>query len=101
MSLSKPLPSRLSRGAHLSHAESKAVALEIGSAIENAPRDEEGRIKLNPLIEKVEALLRVPCALNNFVTMKSSVFERIAVFYNKKIEQIYKAKGGRYNGGTW
>jgi len=101
MSLSKPVSSRFSRGAHLSHADSKAVALEIGSAIENATRDEEGRIKLNPLIEKVENLLGAPCTLYSFVEQKRLMFSKMAEYYGKNVEQVYKAKGGRYNSGTW
>jgi len=102
MSLLKPLPSsRLSRGAHLSHTESKSVALEIGTAIENAPRDEEGRIKLNPLIEKVEMSLGAPCTLYSFVEQKKLMFSKLAEYYGKNNEQVYKAKGGRYHSGTW
>ena len=98
MSLSKQLPSKLSRGSHLSFTESKAVALEIGSLIENAERDVQNRIKLNPIMEQVEKLLGAPCKINHFVEYSDLLITKLSSYMRLKQHQIYTTKG---NQGTW
>jgi hypothetical protein len=102
MSLSKQLPSKLSRGSHLSFTDSKVVALEIGSLIDNAERDIEDRIKLNPILDQVEKLLGAPCKINNFVELSTCLMDKLAKYLQRDISQIYMSKRGRGNiAGTW
>jgi hypothetical protein len=100
MSLSKQLPSKLSRGSHLSFSDSKAVARELGSLIENAERDVQNRIKLNPIMEQVEKLLGAPCKINHFFELSRHILEKLSKYLNK--DEIYITRRGRGDvAGTW
>jgi hypothetical protein len=101
MSLSKQLPSKLSRGAHLSFTESKAVALEIGTLIETAERDVENRIKLNPIVERVEKLLGAPCKLGHFVEYNEILLRKLCSYMQLERNEIYITRSGRHKSGTW
>jgi hypothetical protein len=101
MSLAKTKTSSALRGAHLSKEEIRDIALGLGTLLDKSTRDNEGRIHLNPIVTELERRLGAPCVLYTFVEQRRSAFEKIANFYGKEIDQIYKAKGGRYNAGTW
>lgn len=103
MSVSKQRVSKISRGSHLSFNECKAVGLEIGSMINNLSRDNDGRVHLNPLIDRVETLLGAPCRINRFVDLNSDLFEKLRIYLDlEKKEHVFVAKRGRGdNAGTW
>ncbi len=85
------------RGAHLTAAEAKAKSLAIGGLITDSQRDEDGRIHLNPIVQKLSDVLGNPCALTNFATHRKELLEKLAKYYNKHVTQIYKGM----HSGTW
>ena len=89
------------RGAHLSATEAKDIALAIGDLITNSQCDEEGRVHLNPIVKQLSDALGKPCALNNFGTKRREMMERIAVYYNKDVDVLYKTYRGGRGDGTW
>ena len=99
-SITKASSSR-NRGAHLTAAEAKDVALAIGGLITKSQHDEDGRIHLNPIIQQLSDALGKPCALNHFSSKRREMMERLAMYYNKNVDDIYKSQAGRYSSGTW
>lgn len=93
--------SKLSRGAHLTHVESKNLALELGSMVDTSQPDEEGRIQLNSLINHVELRIGARCKINHFVEYNKALFEKFCIYTRKEKQQIYVTRSGRHNSGTW
>ena len=90
------------RGAHLSAAEMRTVALAVGQLITESPCDEEGRIHLNPIVKQLSDALGTPCTLTNFSTHRKQMLEKLATFYSKDIQNIYESRRGRgETAGTW
>jgi hypothetical protein len=101
MSLTKTKTSAALRGAHLSKDEIRDIGLGLGTLLDKATRDNEGRIHLNPIVTELERRLGAPCTLNHFTEQRRGMFQKLALYYKLDMSQIYKASGGRYNAGTW
>ena len=93
-----PKSSAKNRGAHLSATEMREVALTVGRLITECLCDEEGRIHLNPVIQKLSDALGKPCALKHFSNKRREMMERLAEYYNKDVDEIYRTQRGE---GTW
>ncbi len=85
------------RGAHLTATETRDVASALGGLIVGSVCD-EGRIHLNPIIQQLSDALGKPCALNHFNSKRRDMIKRLADFYAKDVDQIFKTHNRL---GTW
>ena len=100
MSLSKHTAA--TRGTHNTPAVARALALQLGTLIENSDRDESGRIRFNPIHAALETGLGAPCRLDRYVSSnRMTLFQKLATYYSRSEEELYMAIPRGRLAGTW
>lgn len=78
------------------------MAQDLGRIVEDAVRDGEGRIHLNPIFATLRAKVGVACRIDNFKALRATLLETLAAHFNKDVTQIYTTvRGNTPLAGTW
>ena len=77
------------------------VARHLGRLIDKAPRDACSRIRLNPILRKLEETLGSPCRLDRYMLQnRDTIVRKLASFYAMDPTTIVYTQTGS-GGGTW